>query len=212
MGLNSGSHRGGSTIAKIKSQQAAARLAEYLLHPKLCLICSTPLIPRPGRRLHTVTRPTRRFCTKCKLGGRAHKPTFCLYCTRELPVRAKKYCNNYCALAHRADRILKPWQDGTLIVGQISGYITRYIRAKFDETCTRCGWCEVHTVTGHVPVEIEHIDGDWRNNCESNLTLLCPNCHSLTPTFRALNRGHGRPQRRIRQVVRSTRTAGSRTC
>jgi hypothetical protein len=25
--------------------------------------------------------------------------------------------------------------------------------------------------------------------------LLCPNCHSLTDTFRALNRGRGRPKR-----------------
>jgi hypothetical protein len=44
-------------------------------------------------------------------------------------------------------------------------------------------------------VEVEHIDGNWRNNLPENLTLLCPNCHALTPTFRGLNRGHGRPGR-----------------
>ena len=32
---------------------------------------------------------------------------------------------------------------------------------------------------------LPHIDG---NNEESNLQLLCPNCHSLTPTFGALNK------------------------
>jgi hypothetical protein len=46
-----------------------------------------------------------------------------------------------------------------------------------------------------VPVEVEHIDGDWRNNRVENLKLLCPNCHALTATFRALNRGRGRAKR-----------------
>src|SRR5579862_6565739 len=49
--------------------------------------------------------------------------------------------------------------------------------------------------TGRVPIEVEHIDGDWQNNHLSNLTLLCPNCHALTPTFRGLNRGRGRAHR-----------------
>lgn len=44
-------------------------------------------------------------------------------------------------------------------------------------------------------VEVEHIDGDWENNSLTNLTLLCPNCHALTPTFRGLNRGRGRSYR-----------------
>jgi hypothetical protein len=66
---------------------------------------------------------------------------------------------------------------------------------RFGEKCTRCGWGERHPLTGKVPVEVEHIDGNWRNNAPSNLTLLCPNCHSLTSTYRALNRGRGRPMR-----------------
>ncbi len=64
------------------------------------------------------------------------------------------------------------------------------------EKCTRCGWNERHPVTGKLPIEVEHIDGNWTNNDPSNLTLLCPNCHALTSTFRALNRGKGREKRR----------------
>lgn len=30
---------------------------------------------------------------------------------------------------------------------------------------------------------VDHIDGDWRNDVETNLRFLCPNCHSQTPTF-----------------------------
>jgi len=64
------------------------------------------------------------------------------------------------------------------------------------EKCSRCEWNEVHPLTGRVPIEVEHIDGDWQNNHPSNLTLLCPNCHSLTATYRGLNRGKGRATRR----------------
>lgn len=32
-------------------------------------------------------------------------------------------------------------------------------------------------------VQVDHIDGNRRNNDPSNLTLLCPNCHSQTDTF-----------------------------
>jgi hypothetical protein len=73
--------------------------------------------------------------------------------------------------------------------------IRRFLIEKADERCQRCGWAERHAKTGRVPLEIEHIDGDWQNASESNLTVLCPNCHALTPTFRGMNRGRGRPGR-----------------
>ena len=44
----------------------------------------------------------------------------------------------------------------------------------------------------NIPLEIEHIDGNALNNKEENLILLCPNCHSLTKTYRGANRGNGK--------------------
>lgn len=32
-------------------------------------------------------------------------------------------------------------------------------------------------------IQVDHIDGNPRNNIESNLRFLCPNCHSQTDTF-----------------------------
>ena len=49
--------------------------------------------------------------------------------------------------------------------------------------------------TGKIPLEVDHIDGDYTNNNENNLTLLCPNCHSLTPTYKGANSGRGRKTR-----------------
>ena len=60
-----------------------------------------------------------------------------------------------------------------------------------------CSWSEINQKTGLVPLVADHIDGNWRNNTESNLRLLCPNCDSLTPTYAGLNRGKSK---RIRAV------------
>jgi hypothetical protein len=54
---------------------------------------------------------------------------------------------------------------------------------------------QLSTEPGQLPLEIEHIDGDWRNLRMENLTVLCPNCHALTRSFRGQNRGKGRPGR-----------------
>ena len=35
-----------------------------------------------------------------------------------------------------------------------------------------------------ITLELDHIDGDRYNNNFDNLRILCPNCHSQTPTFR----------------------------
>ena len=79
--------------------------------------------------------------------------------------------------------------------GVVSSHVKRYLRQKFGNKCCLCGWAAVNIMTGRVPVVADHIDGNWRNNVESNLRLICPNCDSLTSTYAGLNRGNGRKQR-----------------
>lgn len=117
-------------------------------------------------------------------------------CGKLIKGRAKQYCSLKCMHAHR--RLVEI--EAFLARGGIYGFVgphflARALRHIYGERCTRCGWSERHQKTGRVPVEVEHIDGDWQNNFFSNLTLLCPNCHALTPTFRGLNRGRGRATR-----------------
>ncbi|MEK7147864.1 MAG: HNH endonuclease, partial [Patescibacteria group bacterium] len=69
------------------------------------------------------------------------------------------------------------------------------LREKFGDKCCLCGWSKVNQKTGKVPLVADHIDGNWRNNSESNLRLICPNCDALLPTFSALNKGRGRNNR-----------------
>lgn len=53
--------------------------------------------------------------------------------------------------------------------------------------CELCGWCE-RAPDGRIPVELDHINGDRFDNRLENLRILCPNCHSLQPTHRGLNK------------------------
>jgi hypothetical protein len=52
-------------------------------------------------------------------------------------------------------------------------------RGRMCEVCKNTEW-----INKPIVIELEHTDGDNRNNIKENLKLLCPNCHSQTPTWR----------------------------
>ena len=116
----------------------------------------------------------------------------CLNCGKELSKRQEKYCCNKCQNEYQYKKYIERWQagleNGLKGLYQLSNYIERYIREKYNNQCCKCGWCEINIFTNNVPLEIHHKDGDYTNNTEGNLELLCPNCHSLTNTYKnALN-------------------------
>lgn len=58
----------------------------------------------------------------------------------------------------------------------------------FEEQKGACNRCtNTHWMGEPITLEIEHIDGNNRNNRRENLELLCPNCHSYTKTWRGRN-------------------------
>ena len=125
----------------------------------------------------------------------------CLWCGGE-PARAfYKYCSNVCQFSYQRGIIIKNWKAGKITglnnIGLVSKPVKTYLRGKFGNKCSLCGWSKINKKTGLVPLVADHIDGNWRNNPEKNLRVICPNCDSLNPTYAGSNRGNGRSTRRL---------------
>lgn len=127
------------------------------------------------------------------------KKYYCLNCGKELNTkyRTHKYCSNSCEQQHKYKLWVSKYKQDNSIAkstkwGQLPLPLRRYIFDKFENKCCICGWSKINPFTNTLPLEIDHIDGNSENNSEENLRLICPNCHSLTETYRGANRGNGR--------------------
>ena len=122
----------------------------------------------------------------------------CLNCGNNIPQR-NKYCSVKCQKEYEYKKYISEWKIGNKsgIRGnyQISMHIKTYLFKKYNYKCAKCGWGKLNKYTGNIPLEVEHIDGNYRNNKEENLILLCPNCHSLTSTYKGANLSYGRKSR-----------------
>lgn len=127
-------------------------------------------------------------------------------CKRRVAKTRNKYCSSNCAIEHKHERYISRWFEGKETGSKpsspdvISGRVRRYLFQKNNDSCEECSWSKRHSVTGKIPLQVDHIDGNSRNSVPENLRLLCPNCHSLTETFGSLNKGNGRWVRRREPV------------
>lgn len=124
----------------------------------------------------------------------------CLYCKKE--TNASKYCSNKCQGLFQSSLKIEKWLNGENFTrsggNSIPLWMRNYLLEESNYKCSSCGWGEVNQTTGTIPIEIDHIDGDAYNNLKENLRVLCPNCHSLTKTYRnSGNRTSTRSYRRI---------------
>ena len=125
--------------------------------------------------------------------------SICILCSKKTARTGYTYCSIHCQIEYQYQIYIKKWkageEHGLQGLGIVSGHIKRYLRRKFSNQCCLCGWNKINPKIGYSPLVADHIDGNWRNNVESTLRLICPNCDSLTPTYAGLNRGKGRGNR-----------------
>jgi HNH endonuclease len=120
----------------------------------------------------------------------------CLSCHAVLDRREKRYCNVRCQQMYARRLYIERWLEGSASGMGSWANVSGHVRHFLIETlrgCVMCGWAGRNPVTGRIPVHVDHVDGNLRNNRPENLRLLCPNHHALIATYGALNRGNGRP-------------------
>lgn len=161
---------------------------------KYCSSRCAALVNSPGRNHSTTTRQK----ISLSLGGDGKVGLLgeitCLACGEPIR-RPKKFCNHTCQQKYYHDQRVEKWLKGELdgsSKGGHAGYVRRYLFEKYNNKCAECGWGEINPYTKSIPLEVEHIDGRAYNNRPFNVTLLCPNCHSLTKTYKGANRGNGK--------------------
>ena len=105
-----------------------------------------------------------------------------------------KYCSVKCqqnkALRDRASK----WLGGKASFSNRA--LNRIITLLRGYRCDVCGLSE--WMSKPITLEVEHRDGNSLNCAPENVCLICPNCHSQTPTYKARNKGNGRHYRRQR--------------
>lgn len=154
---------------------------------KQCLVCEEELVRRDQKK----------FCghsCSAKYTNRARaKKNPCRNCgTQIAPGRLeRKYCSEKCCAEYRFNESVNSKNPS-------SRTMKTFLIKEHGTSCMECGWNKINPTSNKVPIELEHIDGNSKNNKIDNLKLLCPNCHSLTPTYKALNKGNGRHERMTR--------------
>jgi hypothetical protein len=86
--------------------------------------------------------------------------------------------------SHGDPLTLRTPQDGRVPGSRLLSHL---LKSGVPERCAMCG-------TGPqwngkpLRLEVDHLDSTWWDNRPENLRLLCPNCHSVTDTYRGRRR------------------------
>lgn len=170
---------------------------------KTCLHCAGAMPVYKGNRRN-------KYCSRrcARLAWYSNRPSPalipCLGCGAVFKRHslASKYCTRACQHALARKRYIEDLQNGKVPGGDwrgVSPHVKKWLRETYGNNCSICGWSEVNVTTKRVPLHVDHMDGNPVNHTLENLRLLCPNCHSLTPTFGNLNRGNGRRARTLKR-------------
>jgi hypothetical protein len=202
-----GAKNGGSSEgSKRYQQQKHDRCKEnYYKNPRVCERdgCGQPIKYKADYRQKCCSKQ----CSYMVRSTRAipkNNDNKCLICQTDITGYSVT-CGPHCNSIIKRGESIKKWIDGLWAGGSdvgISDIVRDYLLEQANYKCSQCSWGKLHPKTGKSPLHIDHINGDCTDHQPDNLRVLCPNCHSLTDTFGAHNRGNkGRVVRRKERLM-----------
>lgn len=169
---------------KVKEQN----IKKYDLNPKFCKQCSNPITYEKRENAFCGSSCSATFNNTLK----CTKPlSQCLWC--QSPV-VNRFCNPTCFANHAWNSRRQQIEKDEMVTFS-DAVMKRFLLERDGHVCSGCGLSEWLGLP--ITIQLDHIDGQAETNQRiSNCRLLCPNCHSQTPTFGNKNYGNGRSKRR----------------
>lgn len=165
---------------------------EYYKNPKPCKQCGKPIIyDRRNKNefcSHSCSASYNNIGVCRNFGGNLveiiknkRKSDFCLFCGKEIKRKNRKYCSSQCQQSLTYEKYIKKIKDEVIVSNNV---LRRYLMIIYNSKYQKCEWGIPNPISGTVCLDMHHIDGNAHNNILSNVELLCPNCHSLTNTYK----------------------------
>ena len=189
-------------------EKAKARHQEFVdkynATPKTCKNCGI-VIPFEKRRNIFCSQKCAAISSNRSIAERkilSNVSKTCIVCGSKIRARGK-FCSNKCQKKFQwIQRVRKVDEtgyfdtgNGVTTTGEVSRYFARrYLTEKNGYKCSICGLSE--WMKKPITLIVDHIDGNPLNNKVDNFRLVCPNCDSQLPTYKANNKGHGRKWRK----------------
>lgn len=195
-------------LKKFYDEKRKLKIDEYLKSPTLCLTCNkiVDYFKRTqsfcsrscSATYHNLKRPPKTKETKEKISNGIKRWYNTIGYTPDQLLKRKVIAKKIGEQNKEKAKIKLLNEDfNTLKFERLRSRVI-YEQDKKCKTCNRSHWMRRPII-----FELNHIDGNNKNNIRENLEALCPNCHSLTDTWRGRNKNSGKPfgQKRITDDV-----------
>lgn len=195
--------KGRQTLKESCKKEYEKKLQQYNENPALCQCCASPLLFE--KYVNRAKYCSRSCAAKINNKKRAKRglPIKCHNCAKEYVTTkgtSGKFCSNLCASSYRKQATMQKWLEGDYTPGPQA--LRKYLKELKPAQCEICSLSTWNNLP--IPLEVDHKNGDHKNNQFVNLRFLCPNCHAQTPTYKGKNKGNGRGYRRERWRVGKT--------
>lgn len=184
----------GNIAAQITfAKQKQKRIDNYNKNPKFCQYCGNP-ISYDNRRNGKFCSQSCFAFNKNKYSTKTVLDKQCKTCVNKFPTTYENRAVDHCTDCIKNLSYRITYKNAKNITQLKTDAKRRmFLIHKLGHYCHICKNTSWNNVP--IPLELDHIDGNSENNIEENLRVICPNCHTLTVTYKGKNKGKGRTKR-----------------